>query len=277
MKYLFLLIAGYLLTRAVLPFCLKIMTGFGLTANNYQGKSVPMPAGLIPATVFLFMVAISTIWFQSTVTWSIFAFCLILVCLGIADDLKGTSEHKGFRGHFKALFRGKITTGITKVAVGGLLALAAAWVLSEKRIDILAVNTLLIALSTNLINLMDLRPGRAIKIFLVMSLLLLWLGQCREIHWLIPLTGSVLAYCPCDLRAKGMLGDTGANLLGFVLGLALVEVLGIQGKIVVLGFLLAVHFYAEKFSISALIEERPWLKYLDELGRPDYVGGDGAD
>lgn len=277
MKYIFLLAAGYLLTRAALPFCLRIMTGFGLTANNYRGKSVPMPAGLIPAAVFLLIVAVGVIWFQRPETWPIVVFCLVLVCLGIVDDLKGSPEYKGFRGHFKALVRGKITTGMVKVAVGGLLAATAAWVLGEKRIDNLIIDTLLIALSTNLINLMDLRPGRAIKIFLAMSSLLLWFGQNSEIHWLFPLIGSILAYFPWDLGAKGMLGDTGANLLGFVLGLALVEVLGLPGKIFFLSFLIVVHFYAEKVSISALIEEKSWLKYLDELGRLDYVGGDGAD
>lgn len=277
MKYLLLLVGGYTITRAVLPRSLKLMKEFGLTAKNYRGATIPMPAGLIPVIVFLFMLTVAGIFFQWSQAWFILLFALAFVSLGIMDDLMGTLEHKGFKGHLKALAKGKITTGLAKAAIGGLLAFTAAWILGEPGIGYLLLNTLVIALSTNFINLMDLRPGRAVKVFLVISLLLLSLGQTVRLFWLVPLIGAILAYFPWDLNAKGMLGDTGANLMGFMLGLALVQVLEFPGKIIILGFLLGVHFYAEKFSISVLIEENPLLKYLDQLGRPEYLGGDGAD
>ncbi|MCQ6349962.1 hypothetical protein NPL98_28810, partial [Bacillus cereus] len=71
----------------------------------------------------------------------------------------------------------------------------------------------------NLANLLDLRPGRALKVVLPpAALLVLAAGEAER-----PRRGGTLALAallpglaalPADLRERGMLGDAGANVLG---------------------------------------------------------------
>jgi UDP-N-acetylmuramyl pentapeptide phosphotransferase/UDP-N-acetylglucosamine-1-phosphate transferase len=70
-----------------------------------------------------------------------------------------------------------------------------------------------------MLNLLDLRPGRAIKGFLIFLFLIAILGL-GDIDWLLlaPLLGAVLYYLLIDLRAGAMMGDAGSNVLGLTLG-----------------------------------------------------------
>ena len=81
--------------------------------------------------------------------------------------------------------------------------------------------------------------------------------------------GATLAILPLDLRAKGMLGDAGANPLGAILGLGLVVGFGgsFAALIGVAIVLLALNLASERWSFSAVIERTPWLARLDHLGR----------
>ncbi|NLC76604.1 MAG: UDP-N-acetylmuramyl pentapeptide phosphotransferase [Clostridia bacterium] len=268
MSSLFLLLSGYLVTKAVLPLSLRAMLRGGLIAENYQGVLLPFPAGLIPVTVFLSLVAIHGLWSTSG-TWTVFFLCFGLALLGLWDDLKGSPDYKGFRGHLKALSEGHFSTGFIKASVGGLLALCGAWSLGERETEHLIINTLLIALLTNFFNLLDLRPGRTLKIFLAIAVLFLWFFPVDH-FWLPALLGPMVAYFPWDLTARGMLGDTGANLLGFVLGLSLITLWGLPEKLIILVVLIGIQIYAEKFSITELIERYPILRYMDRWGRPEH-------
>ena len=60
-----------------------------------------------------------------------------------------------------------------------------------------------------------------------------------------------------------MLGDTGANLLGALAGLAAVVCLAVPGRIVLLLLLLTLNVVAERVSISRVIASTPWLCALD--------------
>jgi UDP-N-acetylmuramyl pentapeptide phosphotransferase/UDP-N-acetylglucosamine-1-phosphate transferase len=63
-----------------------------------------------------------------------------------------------------------------------------------------------------------------------------------------------------------MLGDTGSNLLGGLLGLGLVlAVHSLIGRVVILLCLLALHFLAERVSLTRVIEQNPILRKLDAL------------
>ncbi|RMI03622.1 hypothetical protein EBM89_18965, partial [Cellulomonas triticagri] len=98
---------------------------------------------------------------------------------GLVDDLTEDREgevRKGLRGHLGALARGEVTTGGLKVLGIGAGALVAA-ALSRPhdplpsgrggralvRLTDVAMDGALIAATANLVNLLDLRPGRALK------------------------------------------------------------------------------------------------------------------
>ncbi len=93
---------------------------------------------------------------------------LVLAALGAGgfggyDDLAGSDGRRGFRGHLGALAHGEVTTGAVKLGGIGATGLAAGALLGGGPADV-AVNAALIAGSANLLNLFDLRPGRAIKV-----------------------------------------------------------------------------------------------------------------
>src|SRR5215467_2558549 len=84
---------------------------------------------------------------------------------GCYDDLAGTGDRRGFRGHLGALARGEVTTGAVKIAGIGAAGLAAALLLSRRepgsvsrigRVADVGVNVGLIAGGANLVNLFDL-------------------------------------------------------------------------------------------------------------------------
>ena len=127
----------------------------------------------------------------------------------------------------------------------------------------------MLVLSTHLFNLLDLRPGRALKVFVLLGAGLVR-GQRRRapLRSLGLLAGPTLVAGVFDLRERAMLGDTGANLLGALAGLWLVLTLSLVRRLVVLAALVATTAYGELRSISALVERKPWLRRLDCWGRP---------
>ena len=183
--------------------------------------------------------------------------------LGLIDDLWGDDAHRGLRGHLRVALQGRISTGFLKAFYGGLLALVVA--LSVRGKEGLLMNTLIIALATNALNLLDLRPGRCGKSFLLGSFLLFTIGEARALRLLLPVVGGVLAYLPWDLRRVVMMGDAGANPLGALLGIGSISLEG-SARIFSLLLLIGIHLYSEKYSLSRLIEDNPVLRFLDKLG-----------
>jgi UDP-GlcNAc:undecaprenyl-phosphate/decaprenyl-phosphate GlcNAc-1-phosphate transferase len=127
---------------------------------------------------------------------------------------------------------------------------------------------LVVTLTTNLFNLLDLRPGRAVKAFLLLGAGLI-AGE-----WSLDLVGSlglwiapILVAGAYDLRERAMLGDSGSNVVGAVAGAWLALALDTTGLAVAAAVLLAVTAYGEFRSINALVERAPGLRHLDSLGR----------
>jgi UDP-GlcNAc:undecaprenyl-phosphate GlcNAc-1-phosphate transferase len=178
---------------------------------------------------------------------------------GAYDDAAGgTDAAKGFHGHLGALRRGRLTAGVVKVAGIGTAGLLSARVLRPRRpLDIL-LGGAVVAATANLVNLLDLRPGRALKAGLLLSVAA---GQPG-------VAGACVALLPADLAERTMLGDAGANALGAVLGLALVDRLPSRraraGACAALAGLTAA---SELVSFSAVIDRTPPLRRLDRLGR----------
>jgi UDP-N-acetylmuramyl pentapeptide phosphotransferase/UDP-N-acetylglucosamine-1-phosphate transferase len=182
---------------------------------------------------------------------------------GAYDDVAGArpaqARAKGVRGHLSALRRGQVTGGAVKVAGIGLAGLAAAATRPGARPpgDVL-LNGAVVAGAANLVNLLDLRPGRALKAGLLGAGAL---GQPGP-------AGAVLALLPGDLAERAMLGDAGANALGALLGLALVERVGSRaGRAAALAVLAGLTAASEVVSFTAVINAVPPLRALDRLGR----------
>ncbi len=69
-----------------------------------------------------------------------------------------------------------------------------------------------------------------------------------------------------DSRGQVMMGDTGSNVLGASLGLALASPsFSLWVQVVTTLALIALHGVTERVSLTALIESKPALKWLDSL------------
>jgi UDP-N-acetylmuramyl pentapeptide phosphotransferase/UDP-N-acetylglucosamine-1-phosphate transferase len=190
--------------------------------------------------------------------------------LGLLDDTLGSAEGapRGWRGHFGALAGGQISTGVVK-ALGslGLALMVAADPSTGAGTYLLSV--LVLVLATNVFNLLDLRPGRAGKAFVLLGIGLVIGASNLHPFWAVGLfVGPILVYLPLDLREVGMLGDTGSNVIGAVAGVWLVLTLTTTlGLAVAAGVLALITLYGEFRSISAFVERTPGLRQLDLLGR----------
>ena len=106
-------------------------------------------------------------------------------------------------------------------------------------------------LATNAFNLLDLRPGRATKAFVLLGAgLAIGSVDLRPLWALGLFAAPALVAGAYDLRERAMLGDTGANLLGALAGLWLVLTLSGTGQLVALALLVVITIYGELRSIS---------------------------
>ncbi len=93
-----------------------------------------------------------------------------------------------------------------------------------------------------------------------------------------PALGASAALLPFDLSERGMLGDAGSNLFGFVVGVGLFQGLPTWGLALALAAILAVHWASETVTLSRIIESTPPLEWYDRLGRSDAASpGDRGD
>lgn len=192
---------------------------------------------------------------------------------GAVDDLGDTGTSKGLRGHLGALREGRLTTGGLKVLGIGATGLAAAVLAvprdprrgSVARLADVAVGGALVAGAANLVNLLDLRPGRALKVVLLHAPAALDAHPAGRL--VAAAGGAAVALLPDDLAERAMLGDTGANAAGALLGTALAARLGPRGRLATLGGLVALTLTSERVSFTRVIEATPGLREFDALGR----------
>jgi len=249
---------------------LRSLVDGGFTVTNYRGAALPCPLGLlIPAAVTIAMVPLSVLAFagaDEALRISGLGFVFAVIALGIADDAYSGAS-RGWRGHAAAVRSGSFSTGALKaVGIGGLALFTVAQP-SDKGTWLLSA--LVLVLTTNLFNLLDLRPGRAVKAYVLVAL------GCALLAWdedvaagLGAYTAAILVCGMFDLREQGMLGDTGSNAVGAVAGLWLIASIDTDlGLAVAAAALLAVTAYGEFRSISAFVERTPGFRHLDSLGR----------
>lgn len=190
--------------------------------------------------------------------------------LGGYDDLAGSGDRRGFRGHLSALARGEVTTGAVKIGGIGATGIAASALLGGSPVD-LAVNAGLVAGSANLLNLFDLRPGRALKVAVTAGTLLAAAAPASRrdaaaAAVAAPL-GAGLALLGEDLGERAMLGDAGANALGAMLGTAAAATLPRSARVALLAGITGLTAASEVVSFTKVIERTPPLRWLDMLGR----------
>jgi UDP-GlcNAc:undecaprenyl-phosphate/decaprenyl-phosphate GlcNAc-1-phosphate transferase len=255
---------GVLLALVLMPLLAMVNLRLGWVRQNYLGRRVLNSFGLILPLVWLATFRIEPLAKESST-----ALVLVVVwaLLGLLDDVYGTGGARGFRGHIRALLHLRITTGGAKLLFGGLVSLFAGWMaITTGGWLMMLLNGLIIALCTNLLNLLDLRPGRALKGFFLLGICA-WIIAPHTAVLLAPLFAAAIIYSPLDLSMRAMLGDVGSNTLGALVGLALVLALGLPAKLVLLVLLIAIHVYAEIGSISRLIDRVAPLRWIDMLGR----------
>ena len=274
---------GFLGTYFMIPLFKSMLVNGNVIRPNYKNEMIPVGMGIvflpmiIINSIILGFVTLNNIWFVSSSNYNlniVWLLCLALYIFsmmamffaGALDDLIGNRNVSGLKGHFKSLFKGELTTGGFKALFGGFVGLVVSVCISSSIVDII-VNTLIIALSTNLMNLFDLRPGRAIKAYLVIMIpiYITLTGYIKALPLLI--LPNVLAYFNTDLKARGMMGDTGSNVLGISIGVLIAFGYGIKVRVAWLVFLVLMHLITEKFSLTKIIEKNKVLKFIDDLGR----------
>ena len=268
--YAILTLIGLFGTFAVIPLFKNLLIDSNVLRPNYKKDMIPVSMGI----VFLPMLIINSIilvYFTSDLKdiMYVFIFLFGLISMffaGILDDIIGNRDVSGLKGHFKSLLKGKLTTGGFKALFGGFIGMIISIAISKNIYDII-INTLIIALSTNLMNLLDLRPGRAIKGYLLISIGLLFTLGTYTRNLLLLILPNVIAYFNQDLKAKAMMGDTGSNVLGISIGILFVMGYSLKVRIVWLVFLVFIHILTEKYSLTKIIENNKFLNFIDKLGR----------
>jgi UDP-N-acetylmuramyl pentapeptide phosphotransferase/UDP-N-acetylglucosamine-1-phosphate transferase len=245
--------------------------------ENHRGAPVPTAAGLV--LVAATVVVAGAVAVAEAAGWRaagrvapgglVLATVAGLALLGLVDDLAGTgADGRGFRAHLRALAGGRLTTGGLKLVGGGALALAVCAPVSGGGLALLAVDTLLVALAANAANLFDRAPGRALKVGgAAFVLLALATGVAQSLAGMAVVVGASLALLPADLRERLMLGDTGANALGGVLGLGVVLATAPGTRLAVMLALVGLNAAGEVVSFSRIIDAVAPLRALDRVGR----------
>ena len=190
---------------------------------------------------------------------------------GAYDDLAGSGDRRGFRGHLGALRHGEVTTGAVKLGGIGVTGLVSAALAGGSPADVV-INAGLVAGGANLLNLFDLRPGRAIKVAAASGALVSAGGSVNGSGTGVAAPGSGSAGPAAGGPGeRAMLGDCGANALGAMLGAAAAG-LPRPARIALLAGITGLTAASEKVSFTKVIERTPALRWLDMLGR-----GPGAE
>ncbi|WP_240372282.1 hypothetical protein [Brevibacterium zhoupengii] len=274
-------LVGYTATRAILNS--KLRTHDKVVRTNHAGNDVSLVEG--PA-VTAGLVAGSLLIEEPRQRAATLLVTTVAGGLGAVDDFLESGDSKGLRGHLDALARGEITTGAIKVIGIPIASIVAATILrtggnnhglfSSHRttadqtwwgstVDVVVTGGV-IAGTANLFNLLDLRPGRALKTGL---LTLAFMPHRHNLTWApsAAIAGASAAAWPDDLDGAVMLGDTGANALGAALGTILVENSTAKQRALVLTGLVGLTLLSEKVSFTSIIESTPGLREIDAFGR----------
>ena len=243
--------------------------------TNVRGADVPVGVGVLLPVVLVGVAAVLVL--GDRLEWVVLddgalrtavAAATGFAVLGLLDDLGGDASSKGFAGHLRALRHRRLTTGAVKLFGGGAVAVLVASAGSDERPGRLLADAALIALAANLANLLDRAPGRVSKVALLAAVpVALVAGVDDRLVGPAVVAGATLALLWPDLREELMLGDTGANVLGAMVGLAVVLTTAASTRTTALVAVLLLNLASERISFSRVIDRTPPLRALDRLGR----------
>lgn len=271
MEGLIFFVIAWILSYILTPKTLDMLKRGGLMKHNYLGVLIPNGAGIVfPAVLALTYAFLAAFSYLTQDAYIYLGLISLVSFAGFVDDVAGNRERRGFLGHFSYLVQQKeFTTGIWKAGIGGIAAFLAAALYSFSWWNIM-INTLLVALTINIFNLFDVCPGRSIKVFFLASLGIIVFIPSYTAHILIyPVAGILAAFAVYDLKGQTMMGDTGSNLIGLAVGLAVMAGGNILTRMVMVIFLILLHLAAERYSFSQVINNNRILLSLDRLGRRD--------
>ncbi len=289
MFFFWFFLVSLILSLLVLPYFFFFLKKAKCYKENYRGVKVVDCGGLLIPFVTLLALGLFILLDSSKGIIPLSFFNLLnplmiliitLTFLGFIDDIWGKSKVKGLRGHFKALQRGELTTGALKAI--GTVALSL-FILQpfSANLFLLLVNALILAFFVNFFNLLDLRPGRAVKVFVLLGTVIFvtaWFYKGLDFYnynyetsiWMIwgLFLGTIMVLFNLELKEELMLGDAGSNVLGGLMGFTFLLTFDeLYVKILALIILLAVHFLTEKYSITEVISRFKWMDTIDKWGR----------
>ena len=271
----FLLALG--LAAALWPLSRQLFHAPVFQRENFRGRLLPVATGLVIVLAVLAAAAafaLFVLWDdEGGVVGRSIASAVIVSAgfglFGLVDDLAGSGQRRGYRGHLGALRRGELTTGLLKLVGGGLVAVVAGWVWAEGSLADLLAAALAVALAANLGNLLDRAPGRVGKVSLIVFAILAVTSRLApELTGPAMVAGAGAGMLWPDLRERCMLGDTGANVLGAGGALGLVATTDPGAWWVAVVVLAALNLVSERVSFSRVIARTAPLRWLDLLGAP---------
>lgn len=233
---------------------------------TYKKSRVPFSGG---TAVFLSIVSGLYIYYISGEISSFkLTYFLVVIStiylIGLIDDIIGDRSIKGALGNLKAIINKKFSTGIIK-AIGILII--SCYINYFFNEEFWIIKGFLTAIITNMFNLFDLRPGRCIKIYLILFTVIP-LNAIRWTNSIYMISIWVLAgYYFFDAYGYSMLGDSGSNLLGFIFGLVISESIGSNFIALLISFtaISTIQFLLDRYSLTKIIEKIPLLDYLDRF------------
>ena len=271
------IVVGFLAARLVWLLLRPVFGGAVFRRENYRGHSLPTAVGLVLAVATLFVEGTRVVVASVTgdagrmdaTRVGVLVLAVGLSLLGLVDDLAGDGDRRGFRGHLRSLAEGRLSTGGLKLVGGGAVALiAVALVRPGASLGHLLTDAAVVALAANLGNLFDRAPGRTIKVSALAFVVLAVAARAStDLGATAVLVGAALAMLLDDLRERVMLGDTGANLLGGGLGLAVVATGTTVTRLAALAVLCILNGISEWVSFSRVIDGFAPLRVLDRAGR----------
>lgn len=239
-----------------------------LAAENHRGLPVPVALGLVLAAgAIIGTVAVAAGQHVGSGGWVAAGGSLLVAAAGLVDDLNPGGP-RGLRGHLRALASFHVTTGVVKLVVVSAVSLVVVSALPSRPLPVLLAGAVAIAACANLWNGLDVVPGRALKAFLPAAGAIWLAGPALGLAAIFPgVVAAAALALPFDLRERAMLGDGGANLLGFTAGLGAYLILPGWAVEVVAGLAVALNVLADTVTLSRAIEAVPPLRWFDRLGR----------